>query len=230
MRTFLVVVGDDFLGYNYANHLQDYYYGDRVIVYSQLKNENSAILFEFRDLDEIFDIYKPNIVIAFVPINLKLFCDKYDIEKYIHITRGISEADITIRISGCYGSGQINGFIGESILSVIKEQIIHISDDENFYDWLHVSDCCRAIDMIHNFGVGGIYDVCSEQKFSYIDVAKRILKQFQLPTSMIEYDRESSVFFNFNNELVRQLGWRQLIDFDDGLKDTITWYKRKYKF
>lgn len=229
MKTFLLVVDDSFIGYHYANYMQERCFDGRVIVCSKDLKNNSSMLVEDGDIEKIFEKYIPTVVFSFVQSDLYQLCYQYKVEKYIHVTNDLSRADVVIRTSNCYGSYQKSGFIAECILSAINEEFIHAPFNDSINDWLHISDCCRAIDMIYNFGTQSVYYVCSDYKSDCISIVKKIIRTFQLSMSMIEYDRLSLPVINLNNESIISLGWRPLIDIDDGLEDTIKWYKQSAK-
>lgn len=229
MKTFLLVAEDNFIGYHYANYMQERYFNGRLVVQCDDLKNSTSILVENDSVEKLFEKYQPTVVFSFVQKDLYELCKQYKIEKYVHITNGLSQADVVIRTSNCYGSFQKSGFIVELIVSAMNEQFIHVQQDDILYDWLHVSDCCRAIDMIYNFGTQRIYDICSGEISSCLNIARKIIRIFQLPMSLIEYDRESLPIINLDNESIISLGWRPLIDIDDGIEDTIKWCKQNVK-
>lgn len=229
MKTFLLVAEDNFIGYHYANYMQERCFDGRLVVCCDDLKNNTSILVEDGDIEKVFEKYIPTVVFSFVQRDLYELCNRYKVEKYVHVTNYLSNADVVIRTSNCYGQCQKYGFIVESILNAINKQFIHVQQDDILHDWLHVSDCCRAIDMIYNFGTQSRYDVCSGQTSSCLSIVKKIIRSFQLPMSLIEYDRESLPIINIDNESIISLGWRPLIDIDDGLEDTIKWYVQSVK-
>jgi len=101
---------------------------------------------------------------------------------------------------------------------------------ENVRDWLYVIDHCRAIDLIVRKGtVGEVYNIGGHNERTNIDVVKTILNQLGKPESLINYvtDRPGHDMryaidpTKINNEL----GWLPETKFEDGLRQTIEWYK-----
>ena len=101
---------------------------------------------------------------------------------------------------------------------------------ENIRDWLFVIDHCRAIDLIVRRGTPGeVYNIGGHNERANIDVVKEILRQLDKPESLINYvtDRPGHDMryaidpTKINNEL----GWLPETKFEDGLKQTIKWYK-----
>lgn len=102
-------------------------------------------------------------------------------------------------------------------------------DGGNIRDWLHVEDCCRAIALILLSGtIGEIYNIGGGCLKSNLKVAQAILERLDKPPSLLKFvadrpghDRRYSMDFG---KMVRELNWRPLIDFNDGLAATIKWY------
>jgi dTDP-glucose 4,6-dehydratase len=103
------------------------------------------------------------------------------------------------------------------------------SDGLNVRDWLHVSDNCRAIDTIlHKGEAGETYNIGGDCEVKNIDLTKKILKLMNQPETMIEHvpdrlghDRR----YSLDSSKVKKLGWGPNVDFGEGLKQTIGWYK-----
>ena len=101
---------------------------------------------------------------------------------------------------------------------------------ENVRDWLYVIDHCRAIDLIVRYGTPGeVYNVGGHNERRNIDVVKAILRQLDKPETLIQYvtDRPGHDLryaidpTKINNEL----GWSPETVFENGLCQTIEWFK-----
>ncbi|MFA6393325.1 MAG: dTDP-glucose 4,6-dehydratase [Patescibacteria group bacterium] len=102
---------------------------------------------------------------------------------------------------------------------------------EQFREWIYTEDHCRAIEAIlHNGRIGEIYNIGSRQRFKNIDTVKIILKHLKKDESQIEYvkDRPGHDFGYAVNpdKLMNELGWSARVNFEDGLKATVDWYKK----
>jgi dTDP-glucose 4,6-dehydratase len=92
-----------------------------------------------------------------------------------------------------------------------------------------VLDHCSGIDLVlHKGELGGIYNVGGGNERHNIDVTYAILDRLDKPRSLIHYvqdrpghDRRYSV----DTTKLRALGWEPQISFEQGLADTIDWYK-----
>lgn len=105
-------------------------------------------------------------------------------------------------------------------------------DGLNVRNWIYVDDHCRAIDMIvRNAPSGSIYNVGGGTLLSNITLIKEILVQLGKTEDLITFvaDRKGhDRKYALNcNKLISELDWKPQVDFSDGLKETILWYKDK---
>lgn len=95
-------------------------------------------------------------------------------------------------------------------------------------DWLHVTDHCRAIDLLIDAGTSGeVYNVGGGNHVRNIDLTKRILELVGKPESLIQpvvdrpgHDRR----YSLDSSKLQHLGWRPEVAFDAGLSETVAWY------
>src|SRR3989344_2936744 len=101
---------------------------------------------------------------------------------------------------------------------------------QNKREWIHVLDHCKAIDaIIHKGKVGQYYNVGTGVEKSIEEITKIILTHLQKPESLKEYvpDRKSHDrrYLLDSSKIMNEIGWTPEIDFDEGIKETINWYK-----
>jgi dTDP-glucose 4,6-dehydratase len=97
-------------------------------------------------------------------------------------------------------------------------------------DWLHVTDHCRAIDMLIEAGASGeVYNVGGGNHVRNVDLTKRILSLVGKPESLIQpvadragHDRR----YSLDTSKLQTLGWRPGVAFEAGLADTVNWYRQ----
>ncbi|MEQ1573224.1 MAG: dTDP-glucose 4,6-dehydratase [Vicinamibacterales bacterium] len=102
-------------------------------------------------------------------------------------------------------------------------------DGRNVRDWLHVLDHCRAIDMLIEGGQSGeVYNIGGGNDVMNVDLTHRILAELGKPVSLIKpvadrpgHDRR----YCLDTSKLRTLGWAPRVPFEDGLRDTVTWYR-----
>lgn len=100
---------------------------------------------------------------------------------------------------------------------------------ENVRDWLHVSDHCKAIDLIiHNGKPGEVYNVGGHNEKTNLEVVETILNALNKPKSLIKFvtDRPGhDLRYAIDPEkITKELGWEPEYDFDSGIAMTINWY------
>jgi len=103
----------------------------------------------------------------------------------------------------------------------------------NVRDWLHVIDHCRAIDLIlHKGKIGEIYNIGANNEHSNLEITMRILKILDLPGGRIEFVKDRpghDIRYAIDATKIRkELGWKPTIDFVDGFRDTVLWYKNLF--
>ena len=97
-------------------------------------------------------------------------------------------------------------------------------------DWIHVRDHCEAIDrVLHHGKEGEVYNIGARQEMPNLEIARRILEAFELPESMLTsvkdrpgHDRRYAID---PSKIERDLGWKPKISFEEGLRETIEWYR-----
>lgn len=108
-------------------------------------------------------------------------------------------------------------------------------DGLNIRDWLYVGDHCQAIDLILEKGkIGETYCLGGNCQKTNLEVAKMIIKILDQKEEMIEFvkdrpghDRRYAMNIN---KIKNELGWQPRTHFEDGLKQTIEWYKQNQEW
>lgn len=103
-------------------------------------------------------------------------------------------------------------------------------DGLNVRDWLHVDDHCRGLLLVlEGGGAGQIYNIGGGTELANRDLTQRLLELCGKDESMVErvadrlgHDRRYSVDWS---KIHRELGYEPLVKFDDGLADTVQWYR-----
>jgi dTDP-glucose 4,6-dehydratase len=96
-------------------------------------------------------------------------------------------------------------------------------------NWIHASDFARAIGHVLEHGVPGeVYNAGGPDECANVDVVKRIIELTGAGESQIEYvtDRPGhDRRYSLSSEKVRALGWEPRVRFDEGLEQTVAWYR-----
>jgi len=101
---------------------------------------------------------------------------------------------------------------------------------ENVRDWLHVDDHCQAIYQVLIGGQSGeIYNIGGGRELTNLSITKMILELMGRDESSIEYvDDRKGHDYRYSvdwTKINRQLGYEPQVKFEDGLKETISWYQ-----
>jgi len=102
---------------------------------------------------------------------------------------------------------------------------------QNVRDWLHVDDHCDGIYSVLSEGKSGnIYNIGGGRELTNRELTEIILRKFDRDESSIEYvtDRLGhDLRYSVSHEKIsRELGYKPKINFEDGIEETIEWYKR----
>jgi len=97
-------------------------------------------------------------------------------------------------------------------------------------DWLHVDDNCRGIWAVLERGrEGEVYNIGGADVLENLEVISRLLKLMGKPESLITsvadrpgHDRRYALDCT---KIEKELGWRPHIPLDNGLEQTVKWYR-----
>ncbi|MGE5426188.1 MAG: dTDP-glucose 4,6-dehydratase [Bacillota bacterium] len=101
----------------------------------------------------------------------------------------------------------------------------------NVRDWIHVRDHNRGVEMILEKGkLGETYCLGGASERTNLQITQKIIELMGADDKMIEYvadrpghDLRYAIDFS---KAERELGWRPETNFDDGLAETVEWYRQ----
>ena len=101
---------------------------------------------------------------------------------------------------------------------------------ENVRDWLHVDDHCRGIyQVLINGTPGEVYNIGGGRELTNNEITRLILEAMGADDSSIEYvkDRKGhDLRYSVDwTKINREMGYEPKVKFEDGLKETIEWYR-----
>lgn len=104
-------------------------------------------------------------------------------------------------------------------------------EGEQVREWIHVSDHAAGIDAALRKGAPGeVYNISDKNERKNIDVVRALLEQLDKDESLVKKipdPREGAhdQRYSMNSDKLRALGWVPKTDFQEGLRETIEWYK-----
>ncbi len=138
---------------------------------------------------------------------------------------------VVTRGSNTYGPNQYpEKFIPLFVTNAIDDQLLPLyGDGRHCRDWLAVEDHCAGIEHAFLHGEpGAVYNIGGGNERENVAVAEQILSYLGKPKSLLRcvtdrpgHDRRYAV----DCSKLQRLGWRPLVPFEEGLRDTVRWYQ-----
>jgi dTDP-glucose 4,6-dehydratase len=146
-----------------------------------------------------------------------------------HRTYGIN--CIITRCTNNFGPFQFpEKLIPKTIIRSIKNLKVPLyGDGTQIRSWIFVNDHVNAIESLISKGKAGqVYNITAYEEITNKTIVEKILDILEKPHSMIEYvgdrpghDKRYSIDCT---KIENQTGWRPQYNFDDALKQIVTWY------
>lgn len=141
---------------------------------------------------------------------------------------------VITRSSNNYGPYQFpEKFVPLMIANAFSDKALPVyGDGKQQRDWLHVEDNCRGILAVLEKGkIGEVYNIGGLGIEENLTMARHILDLTGKPESLLSYvqdrpghDRRYALDCK---KMQTELGWKPLIFLEDGLRQTIDWYKNE---
>jgi dTDP-glucose 4,6-dehydratase len=136
------------------------------------------------------------------------------------------------RCSNNYGPYQFpEKLIPLFISNLLRDEPVPVyGDGQNVRDWIHVRDHCAGIHAVWRRGrTGEVYNVGGRSERTNLQLTHALLEVLGKPASLIRYvpdrpghDRRYAIDCS---KIEQELGWRPSIVFEEGLRETIAWYR-----
>lgn len=162
------------------------------------------------------------------------------VRSYFH-TYGLNV--VTSNCSNNYGPKQHDEKLIPTVIrkALSIESIPIYGTGINVRDWLYVEDHCSALRLIFDKGIAGeTYLIGGNNEHNNLTIANKIcgiLDQIKPKTEGSYKDQIAFVEDRLGHDyryaidatkIKNELGWSSGIDFDNGLKETVKWYLKKY--
>jgi dTDP-D-glucose 4,6-dehydratase len=110
------------------------------------------------------------------------------------------------------------------------ESVPVYGDGGQVRDWVHVKDHCEAVRQVWRGGrAGQVYNIGGRCEKSNLELTHTLLELTGRPRSLIRHvadrpghDRRYAIDCS---RIERELGWRPGIPFEEGLRETVAWYR-----
>ena len=101
----------------------------------------------------------------------------------------------------------------------------------NVRDWLHVDDHCRGIHAVLTKGKSGnVYNIGGGRELTNRELTEVILSKMGRDESSIEYVQDRlghDLRYSVSHEKIsKELGYQPQVKFEEGIEETIDWYRR----
>lgn len=147
-----------------------------------------------------------------------------------HRTHGL---DVRItRASNNYGPRQFPEKVIPLFVTLLLDglSVPLYGDGRNSRDWLHVEDHCRGVDLVRTRGrPGEIYNLGGGTELTNLELTGRLLRLCGADRSAVRYtaDRKGhDLRYAIDcSKAERELGYRPQRDLEEGLFETVEWYR-----
>jgi dTDP-glucose 4,6-dehydratase len=151
------------------------------------------------------------------------------VRSYVH-TFGLPA--LITRCSNNYGPYQFpEKLIPLFITNLVRDEPVPVyGDGQNVRDWIHVRDHCAAVYRVWRDGrPGEVYNIGGRCERTNLELTHALLDAVGKPRSLIRFvkdrpghDRRYAIDCT---KIEGELGWRPRIPFEQGLRDTVRWYR-----
>jgi dTDP-glucose 4,6-dehydratase len=144
---------------------------------------------------------------------------------------------VITRSSNNYGPYQFpEKFLPLMITNIFDDKALPIyGDGKQQRDWLHVEDNCRGVLAVLERGrIGEVYNIGGLDVEENLTIARTLLRLIGKPETLLSYvkdrpghDRRYALHCD---KMEKDLGWKPAVPLEEGLRQTIAWYKSNAKW
>ncbi len=137
------------------------------------------------------------------------------------------------RIFNLYGPAEKSARLMPSVInSCLKGEDVKVSDCLKFQDYLHVKDTAAGIVSVFESEIEGAVNICSGKPVQLRVIVEKIAQLTNFNGNIL-WGAVPAAFGDDivvgNNEKLKSTGWVQKYSLEEGLKETINWWKENNK-
>lgn len=137
------------------------------------------------------------------------------------------------RIFNLYGPNEkLQRLMPSVINSCLNGEDVKVSDCLKFQDYLHVEDTARGIVDVFESDLEGAVNICSGKPVQLREIVNKIAELTDFKGNIL-WGAIPAAFGDDvvvgNNEKLRSIGWQPKYTLEEGLKQTINWWKKHNK-
>lgn len=136
-----------------------------------------------------------------------------------------------VRLFNLYGKNEkTSRIIPYAITQMLKDEAVNVSDCTQVLNFLNIEDASEGIVKIFESEKNGIFNICADEPIE-------LKKIIELIKSLIGYSKNinygaipasfDSQFVSGDNTKLKELGWKQKIQLQEGLSEVINWWKEQ---
>lgn len=139
---------------------------------------------------------------------------------------------LILRVGQTYGPRQQTDFFVPRVIKSIlnNQEFVFDGSSNHTKEWTYVEDTCSAVMVVLENGKSKeIYNISSNQEFSYLEVSNEISNIFDYGHNLVKFvESEGTTKHSYATDTtkLRSLGWKPCFKLKHGLQQTCSWYHR----
>lgn len=135
-----------------------------------------------------------------------------------------------LRLFNLYGPNEKSARLMPYVINtMLKNEDVKVSPCTQIQNYLHVKDAAKAIVQCFESNINGAINICSDQAVRLREIVEKIAEytkfKGQILWGAIPASFEQQFVSGDNSRLTKEVGWKQEISLDEGLKDAIDWWR-----
>ena len=136
------------------------------------------------------------------------------------------------RVFNLYGPGErTSRLVPSVILSALRGEDIKVSECLQIQDYLHVADTAAGIVEVFESDAAGAVNICSGTPVRLRSIVESLVELTSFHGNVLWGAIPGALEFPLivgSNQKLRSLGWAPRVSLQDGLKQTIAWWRKQY--